>query len=106
MREVPVVSFVNPDGVLSRENVGIHARTEEGLVDGVRLLVTDPRKRLEYAQRAHVYAIARHSLRNAELLERLLDKQPADGGADADEPVTKTSNTVPRFVDQDDWSTR
>jgi hypothetical protein len=99
MREVPVVSFVNPDGVLSRENVGIHARTEEGLVDGVRLLVADPRKRFEYAQRAHLYAITRHSLRNADLLERLLDKEPTDGGADADEPVTKTSNTVPRFVD-------
>jgi glycosyltransferase involved in cell wall biosynthesis len=101
MREMPVVSFVDPDGVLSREGVGIHALTEEELADGIRLLVADPNRRSEYAQRARSYASQRHSLRNAELLEKLLDKEPVDGNREVEinETAAKSNGGVPRFVD-------
>ncbi|HEY8518634.1 MAG TPA: glycosyltransferase family 4 protein [Gammaproteobacteria bacterium] len=72
MREVPVVSTFNPDDVLSREGVGIHARTEAELAAAVRALATDSRLRAELAARACSYAMTHHSLRNAAQLERLL----------------------------------
>jgi glycosyltransferase involved in cell wall biosynthesis len=74
MREVPVVSLqIDPDDVLDREAIGIHARTEDSLAQSVRLLITDPVKRAQYAARARRYAMARHSMRNAQLLARLMD---------------------------------
>ncbi len=42
LREVPVISLaVNPDDILDRAAVGIHARTEQGLMEAVRRLVED-----------------------------------------------------------------
>jgi glycosyltransferase involved in cell wall biosynthesis len=74
MREVPVVSLhVDPDEVLGRERIGIHAGSEEELRDAVRMLVVDPHRRAEYAVRAREYARRRHSLANAELLRQLID---------------------------------
>jgi glycosyltransferase involved in cell wall biosynthesis len=74
MREVPVVSLhIDPDGVLGREAVGILAHTEERLAQAVRMLVTEPEKRAEYAARAREYAILRHSMQNAALLTQLID---------------------------------
>ena len=74
MREVPVVSLnIDPDGVLEREAVGFHARTEERLLQVVRKLLTDPALRAEYAQRAHRHAMLRHSMSNAHLLAQLIE---------------------------------
>ena len=74
MREVPVVSLhIDPDGVLDREAVGVHAETEERLVQAVRMLVMDPVKRAEYAARARKHAMLRHSMQNARLLVQLID---------------------------------
>jgi glycosyltransferase involved in cell wall biosynthesis len=74
MREVPVVSLdVDPDGVLDRERVGIHARTTAGLVEAVRGFVTDPQRRADYGERARRYAMRYHSMHNAKLLTELID---------------------------------
>jgi len=74
LREVPVVSLnVNPDDVLDREQVGIHAGTEEALSDAVRGLVLDAPRRAEFGARARVYARKHHSVRNTELLAQLID---------------------------------
>jgi glycosyltransferase involved in cell wall biosynthesis len=74
MREVPVISLhIDPDGVLEREGVGVHAQTEERLVSAVRRLVTDPMLRAEYAVRARKHAMLRHSLQNAQVLSQLID---------------------------------
>jgi glycosyltransferase involved in cell wall biosynthesis len=73
MREVPVVSLhIDPDGVLRREGIGIHAQTEERLVEAVRMLVTDPAERAAYGARARQYAMLRHSMRNARFIEQLI----------------------------------
>jgi glycosyltransferase involved in cell wall biosynthesis len=96
MREVPVVSLVNPDDVLDREKVGIHARTEDALIDAVRVLATDSRRRLEYAERARRYSMERHSLRNAELLEKLFDDRPAAGSIDASAVLANSPHYVAR----------
>jgi glycosyltransferase involved in cell wall biosynthesis len=73
-REVPVVSLhIDPDGVLTHEGVGIHARTEQGLVQAVRMLLTEPERRAEYATRAREYATLRHSMRNVCALSQLID---------------------------------
>ncbi len=91
MREVPVVSLhIDPDGVLDREAVGIHAPTEEGLAQVVRMLVTDPVKRAEYAARARRHAMQRHSMQNARLLAQLIDggeiSVPAAASTEAADP--------------------
>lgn len=79
MRRVPVVSLtVDPDNVLDREAVGIHARSENGLADAVRSLVTDPSLLRGFADRAQAYALSHHSLRNAELLAELIENGHAD----------------------------
>lgn len=79
MREVPVVTLnVNPDGVFDRERVGIHAGSEERLLEAVRMLATDPVRRAEYAACARAYALRRHSVRNAELIANLIDRAKSD----------------------------
>ena len=78
-REVPVVSLhVNPDDVLTREQVGIYAGSEERLCQSVRSLLTNARERQEYAARASAYAARQHSLRNAHVLAELLEKGTID----------------------------
>lgn len=91
MREVPVVSLhVDPDGVLDREAVGVHAETEERLLQAVRMLVTDPVQRAEYAARARKHALLRHSMHNARLLSQLIDSgeisSPAEVSIDQADP--------------------
>jgi glycosyltransferase involved in cell wall biosynthesis len=74
MREVPVVSLhIDPDDVLERQRIGIHARTEEMLADAVRMLVAEPGKRAEYGTRARRHAEMRHSLDNVRLLAQSFD---------------------------------
>ena len=74
LRDVAVVSLqVDPDGVLSRERVGIAAGTEEELVAAVRRLIEDPSQRAALAARGRQHAIAHHSLRNAGELMRVID---------------------------------
>jgi glycosyltransferase involved in cell wall biosynthesis len=74
MRQVPVVSLtVNPDQVLNKEAVGIHAGSEQALAEAVRALVTNPALLSEYATRAQAYAKRYHSMHNAELLAALID---------------------------------
>ncbi|MGA2565104.1 MAG: glycosyltransferase, partial [Steroidobacteraceae bacterium] len=74
MRKVPVVSLnVNPDGVFDREGVGVCVGSEEALAQAVRLLITDDRLRAQFADRAQDYAMANHSLRNANALTQLFD---------------------------------
>jgi glycosyltransferase involved in cell wall biosynthesis len=73
MREVPVASLhVDPDGVLEREKIGLRAGTVERLAEFVRLLITNPQMRFEYALRARAYAVRQHSMRNADALADLV----------------------------------
>lgn len=81
MREVPVVSLdVDPDGVLERERIGMHAGSEERLAQAVRQLAMDGALRADYGTRARTYALARHSLRNATELGELLITGRVAGG--------------------------
>jgi len=74
LREVPVVSLMtNPDGILDREGIGIHAGSEEQLAQAVRMLLEDRVLRDHYGVRARQYATRSHSLCNAFRLARLID---------------------------------
>jgi glycosyltransferase involved in cell wall biosynthesis len=74
LRDVAVVSLhVDPDQVLERKQVGIAAQSESGLLAAVRNLIQNPDVRAGYALRGREHAIARHSLRNAADLVRLID---------------------------------
>jgi glycosyltransferase involved in cell wall biosynthesis len=100
MRAVPVVSLsVDPDGVLQRERIGFRADSAQGLEAAVRRLLVEPGLRAEYGERARRYALATHSLRNADMLMKLIDTGslgsnrgesgrgvPADVGLDPDAP--------------------
>jgi glycosyltransferase involved in cell wall biosynthesis len=74
MREVPVASLhVDPDGVLEREEIGLCAGSVERLAEFVRLLISNPELRAEYALRAREHAMRRHSLRNADVLADMIE---------------------------------
>ena len=71
-REVPVVSLnVDPDGVLARAQVGIHAGTEDGLHNAVERLYRDSALRAGYAENAREHALEAHGLRNIRQLTAL-----------------------------------
>ena len=74
LRDVAVVSLrVDPDDVLDRMQVGIAARSEDGLQAAVRRLLENPRECADYARRGMVHATVNHSLKNADELIRLID---------------------------------
>jgi glycosyltransferase involved in cell wall biosynthesis len=76
LRDVVVVSLnVDPDRVLEQERVGISARSPEGLRDAVRRLIEHPEVRAAYVERGRAHATAHHSLRNAEELVGLIDRE-------------------------------
>src|SRR5262249_7402968 len=74
MRDAVVVSLdVNPDGVLDREQIGVHAGNEAGLERTVREIVATPALRARYVERARAYVKATHSLKNAAELVQMFD---------------------------------
>lgn len=74
MREVPIVSLnVDPDGVLGRAQVGIHAGTEDGLVAAVELFHRDRSLLACYAENAREHALETHGLANIRELVALFE---------------------------------
>ena len=75
MRDAVVVSLtVNPDAVLTKQELGVCAGDELTLQAAVRRLVLDAPLRESYAKRANRYAQERHSLVNAADLVALIDR--------------------------------
>jgi glycosyltransferase involved in cell wall biosynthesis len=80
LRDAAVVSLsVDPDGVLEAERVGICAGTEAALAQAVRRLLTDPRARAEYVERARRHVRLAHSLANRNALIELIEDARALG---------------------------
>ncbi len=78
LRDVVVCSLdVNPDSILDNEHVGIHARTQAGLAQAVRTLVTEEQIRMGYIEKARRYVRTRHSERNAAALVQLIEESAA-----------------------------
>jgi glycosyltransferase involved in cell wall biosynthesis len=77
MREAAVVSLdVDPDRLLEQAGIGIFCGgSRERLADSVRSLLSNSATREQYAAKAREYALARHSLANAEQLVRLLNTE-------------------------------
>ena len=74
MREVPVVSLdVDPDDILERENIGVHAKSMDRLIAAIRSYVTDGAMRAEHGARARRYAMQRDSLGNIRSLAELIE---------------------------------
>jgi glycosyltransferase involved in cell wall biosynthesis len=74
MRGVPVVSLgVDPDNVLEREALGFRTDSPKSAAAAVRRLVTDLALCAQYGERARLYALQKHSLRNADMLMQLID---------------------------------
>jgi glycosyltransferase involved in cell wall biosynthesis len=101
MREVPVVSLnVNPDDVFGRAQVGVHAGTEEELHRAVRMLLTDPAMRRQFASASRTYAFRQHSFENALLLSGLIETGRVDSRApDSDSIAGTLVNRAPRQQD-------
>lgn len=80
MREAVVASVsVDPDGVLKNEKMGVLAGVEPRLRELVRNLLTNDELRRQYAQRAKIFAMQRHSIGNAGLLANLISKAAVPG---------------------------
>ena len=81
LREVPVISLaVNPDDILDRASIGIHARTEQGLLEAVKRLVEDRALHDQLARNAGEHAREHHSMKNAQRLVQLFDSALASRG--------------------------
>ena len=78
-RDVPIVSLhVDPDGLLSRERLGLFcAGSEQRLAGAVRELLAAAPLRTDFAARGREHARLRHSLANANVLADLLDRRAA-----------------------------
>ena len=65
MRETPVVSLnVNPDQILTRNEIGYCSQNFDCLVRDVRTLLTDAEKRQTMGSKARKYAIENHDIKN------------------------------------------
>ena len=62
LRNVPVVSFVDPDGVIQANGLGECADTFEGLVSSVKKIVLNPDARREMGKQCRDYAVRKHGL--------------------------------------------
>jgi len=82
LRHVPVVSLhVDPDDVLERAKLGIHARSEANLISAVRILIEDASLRETLGRNAYDYSREVHSINNATRLIRLFEGNVAEIGA-------------------------
>jgi glycosyltransferase involved in cell wall biosynthesis len=73
MREVPVLSLhVDPDGALSGNGIGMSCGDIDTLYTQTLTLINDTEKRIAMARKARTYALATHSLNNAENVVKLL----------------------------------
>jgi glycosyltransferase involved in cell wall biosynthesis len=73
LRDVAVVSLsVDPDQVLTRQQVGIAAQSEAGLTEAVRMLIDHPEVRADFVQRGRDHATAQHSMQNVQKLMQLI----------------------------------
>ncbi len=93
MREVPVVSLdLDPDGVLTRECIGIRSAGFRQMVADTKRLIQDGEMRRSMGRRAREYALAHHSPGNAarivEILEGSLETSPQMRPLSSQEPVS------------------
>ncbi|HFC54060.1 MAG TPA: glycosyltransferase [Gammaproteobacteria bacterium] len=73
MREVPVVSLgIDPDGILSRYDVGIVSSDFQHLVSDTRTLIMDRELRRRMGRNSRKYAFAHHSQANAARIVEIL----------------------------------
>jgi glycosyltransferase involved in cell wall biosynthesis len=82
MRDAVVVSLdVDPDGVLEREDIGIHAGSEAALQRAVKQLLAEPALRTAYAERAQRYVRSHHSLQNIGRLITMIEQAAGPASA-------------------------
>ena len=94
LREVPVISLaVNPDGILDQASVGIHAKTEQGLIEAVRLIVEDRAMHDRLARNAGEHAREHHSMKNAQRLVQLFDSALASRNQSLPDSATSDVQT-------------
>jgi glycosyltransferase involved in cell wall biosynthesis len=63
MREVPIVSMLlDPDDILTKQNIGFFSRTFEQMVQDIQFLINNPATRQKMGERARSYALQNHSL--------------------------------------------
>lgn len=75
MRGVPVVSLlVDPDGLLSKGDIGFHSGTQERLEADILRLVRDRELRERMGRQAREHAARSHSLANVDRLVSLMDR--------------------------------
>jgi glycosyltransferase involved in cell wall biosynthesis len=73
MREVPAVSLhVDPDDVMSLNNIGFHSKTLEQMVVDVKRLINDSKLRKDMGSDAKEYANKMYSLKNIDKIIELI----------------------------------
>ena len=82
---LPTVSVVDPDGVVTREQLGESAASLDAMADSVRRWMDDPARRIATGARARAYVAAHHAPgvvidRMAVVFDRLVEKVRAARG--------------------------
>jgi glycosyltransferase involved in cell wall biosynthesis len=61
---IPVISYkFDPDGLISRNELGVVCNTLEEICDYVEILLSDDDKYIEYSNNSHIYVNNHHSMR-------------------------------------------
>ncbi len=75
MRKVPVISLhVNPDNLLTQEQIGLHAKNDQQLISDTALLIKNPQLRQSMGERAHKFALNEYALKNVEKIIQLIQE--------------------------------
>jgi len=73
MRGVPVVSLhCNPDNILTEKQIGIFAGSFENMVIAVEKMIMDRKYLEKLGKKAQEYAFKRHSLKNTQIIAKIL----------------------------------
>lgn len=75
MRKVPVVTLVvDPDGIIKKENIGIHSGNFEQMVKNIKRIIEDDDMRNEMAERAKIFAERHFGMKNIEKIVSLFEE--------------------------------
>ena len=72
---MPVVTLVvDPDGIIKKENIGIHSGNFEQMVKNIKRIIEDDNMRNEMAERAKIFAERHFGMKNIEKIVNIFEE--------------------------------
>jgi glycosyltransferase involved in cell wall biosynthesis len=64
MNNIPVISLVDPDGIISDNDMGFHSKNFENLREDLKILLEDDKLRVQMGQNGRQYVEKEHDIKN------------------------------------------